>query len=35
MSPSAGKTTFRLGSVGMIDDERIGEKLIVKFEEVE
>lgn len=29
------KTTFRLGSADMIDDERIGDKMIIKFEEVD
>lgn len=35
MSPQPGKTTFRLGSADMIDDERIGDKMIIKFEEVD
>ena len=35
MSPQPGKTTFRLGSADMINDQRIGDKMIIKFEEVD
>ena len=35
MNPQPGKTMFRLGSADMIDDSRIGDKVIVKFEEVD
>lgn len=35
MSPQPGKTTFRLRSADMINDQRIGDKMIIKFEEVD
>lgn len=35
MSPQPGKTAFRLGLADMIDDARIGDKMIIKFEEVD
>lgn len=34
MAPQPGKTLFRLGSVDTVADARIGDKVIVKFEEV-
>ena len=35
MNPQPGKTVFRLGSAETINDRRIGDKIIVKFEEVD
>ena len=35
MEPQPGKTVFRLGSADITGDSQIGDKIIVKFEEVD
>ena len=35
LSPQPGNAMFRLGQADMINDERIGDKVIIKFEEVD